>query len=55
MLYLLTCRECGDPDRPLPMPFGSPAERGHWASEHTRTTGHDRWIVLDQPETAEAR
>jgi hypothetical protein len=50
MFYLLACRECGDPDRPLPMPFGSPAERGKWASEHTRATGHERWIVLDQPE-----
>jgi len=45
--YLLACLECGDPENPLPMPFGSPAERGKWASEHTRATGHDRWWVND--------
>jgi hypothetical protein len=49
IFYVLVCRQCGDPDRPLPMPFGSPAERGKWASEHTKATGHDRWFVLDQP------
>jgi len=47
--YLLVCLECGDPDRPLPIPFGSAAERGKWAAEHTRGTGHDRWIVMDEP------
>jgi hypothetical protein len=31
------------------MPFGSPAERGKWASGHTARTGHDNWLVLDQP------
>lgn len=46
--YLLVCRDCGDPDRPLPIPFESPAARGKWASEHTRATGHDRWIVKDE-------
>jgi hypothetical protein len=46
--YLLACRECGDPDHPLIMPFGSPAERGKWAAEHTRGTGHDRWWVKDR-------
>lgn len=50
VFYVLACRQCGDPERPLPMPFGSPAERGKWASEHTRATGHDKWFVLDQPE-----
>jgi hypothetical protein len=53
MFYVLACLECGDPDRPLPMPFGSPAERGKWASEHTRATGHDRWIVKDQRRAGE--
>jgi len=47
MFYLLACLECGDPENPLPMPFGNPAERGKWASEHTRATGHDRWWVKD--------
>lgn len=47
--YLLVCLECGDPERPLPIPFGSPAERGKWAAEHTRGTGHDRWLVKDEP------
>lgn len=45
VFYLLCCFDCGDPERPLPMPFGSPAERGKWASEHTRATGHERWRV----------
>ena len=50
MFYLLACRQCGDPDRPLPIPFESPAARGKWASGHTAGTGHDRWIVKDVPE-----
>ena len=50
MIYLLYCRLCGDPDRPLPIPFGSAAERGHWAAEHTKGTGHDSWLVLAQDE-----
>jgi hypothetical protein len=47
--YLLVCLECADPERtasPI-MPFGSAAERGKWASAHTRGTGHDRWWVKD--------
>lgn len=44
--YLLACREC-DPENLLVMPFGSAAERGKWASEHTRATGHDKWWVKD--------
>ena len=47
--YLLVCFECGDPDRPLPIPFGSAEERGKWASAHTKATGHDRWWVKDKP------
>lgn len=43
--YLLVCQECGNGD--LVMPFGSAAERGHWAAEHTRGTGHDCWRVHD--------
>ena len=53
--YLLACLECGDPKRPLPMPFGSPSERGKWASGHTRATGHDRWWVKDEKRTEQAR
>src|SRR5258706_12749271 len=45
--YVLICRECGNGD--LVMPFGSAGERGRWASEHTRGTGHDRWFVKDVP------
>jgi hypothetical protein len=48
IFYVLVCRDCGDPDRLLPMPFSSPDERGRWASEHTRATGHARWFVVDQ-------
>lgn len=51
MFYLLACRLCGDPEKPLVMPFGSPADRGGWAAEHTRATGHDKWWVKDyQPD-----
>ena len=55
MFYLLACRDCGDPERPLPMPFESPADRGKWATAHTTATGHERWIVKDEagPETWE--
>lgn len=48
VFYLLVCLECGDPERPLPIPFGSPAERGKWAAAHTRGTGHDNWRVWDE-------
>jgi len=47
IFYLLLCCDCGDPGRPLPIAFGSAAERGKWASEHTEATGHDRWWVHD--------
>lgn len=49
VFYVLACLECGGPDHPLPMPFGSPGERSRWAGQHTRATGHDRWFVIDQP------
>lgn len=46
--YLLACLECeAGNERPLPIPFGSAAERGKWAAEHTRGTGHERWWVKD--------
>lgn len=48
IFFLLVCRECGNPGKPLIMPFGSAADRGKWASEHTRATGHDRWWVQDE-------
>jgi hypothetical protein len=45
--YVLVCRDC----QPLlPMPFPSAAERGRWAAEHTRASGHDNWFVIDQPD-----
>jgi hypothetical protein len=43
--YLLICRECGDGD--IILPFGSAEDRGKWAAEHTRGTGHDTWWVKD--------
>ena len=49
MFFLLLCRECGDQDHPLPIPFGSAEERGKWAAEHTAATGHARWLVRDEP------
>ena len=44
--YLLACLQC---EPPLPMPFGSPAERGKWAAAHTKGCGHDRWHVWEDP------
>ena len=51
--FLLVCRECW-PEATHEsvvgeMPFVSAEERGRWADEHKRGTGHDRWIVLDVP------
>lgn len=43
---VLICRACEDDD-PLVMPFISRAERGRWAAEHTRGTGHYAWFCLD--------
>lgn len=42
VFYLLVCRDCGDD---VVMPFGTEAERGHWAAEHLAGTGHDHWRV----------
>ena len=47
--YVLVCRECGDDEDAIPIPFLSPRERGEWAAEHTKSTGHDRWFVWDEP------
>ena len=38
-----------NPDWTIAPAATSPAERGKWASEHTARTGHDNWLVLDQP------
>lgn len=48
--YILICREC-DPELTTPMPFASASERGNWASTHTKATGHERWLVDDEPVT----
>lgn len=58
--YLLACLECGDPEKPLIMPFASAEERGKWSSEHRQRTSHDRWWVRDDggmstPDAAYAR
>jgi hypothetical protein len=50
MTFLLACLDCGNPEKPLVMPFGSSGERGHWAAEHTEETGHEHWWVQDVPE-----
>lgn len=42
--YRLACRRC---DKPEVLTFPGPAERGRWASQHTRETGHDQWLVRD--------
>ena len=53
MFYLLACLDCGNPERPLVMPFGSAQERGHWAAGHTQAAGHDRWWVKDLEEESD--
>lgn len=47
--YILCCRECDGDGDPLPIPFETPEGRGRWASEHTKGTGHERWLVMDEP------
>jgi hypothetical protein len=47
--FVLICRDCGGD---LPMPFASPEERGRWAAAHRTGTGHDHWLVIDQPREA---
>lgn len=47
--YLIACRRCGKPEV---LTFPGPAERGRWASRHTRETGHDQWLVRDGGEIA---
>lgn len=50
--YLLACLDCDQQEYPLAMPFSTPAERGKWAAEHTRETGHDHWFVKDMQRTS---
>ncbi len=45
---IIVCRTCStDADMIALVPFASWRERGKWASEHTRGTGHRRWLCLD--------
>jgi hypothetical protein len=53
VFYLLVCRECGDGEDALVMPFESAEARGKWAAAHTRGTGHDRWFVKDEARHAD--
>lgn len=51
---VLVCLTCADHDAaqgldPPAIPFPDYRARGKWASEHTRGTGHDRWLCLDVP------
>lgn len=55
IFYLIACLPCDeDSGRPLPIPFGDQAERGRWASEHTKATGHDRWRVWTRQQREES-
>lgn len=47
--YVLYCRQCDEDSYPMAIPFASARERGQWATEHTKGTGHNRWIVVDEP------
>lgn len=52
-LFLLWCLVCEPvPTVDNPLPFGSAAARGQWASEHTHGTGHNTWRVFDLPAEA---
>lgn len=39
VFFLAVCVECNEGRRPIPMPFGTQADRDRWADGH-RTTGH---------------
>ncbi len=46
--YVIRCLDCDEASgHEVDMPFSSPAERGRWATGHTKGTGHDRWLVVD--------
>ena len=47
MYHVVYCREC-DPDLEVAFPFPTPEARGHWAAEHRRGTGHDKWLVFEE-------
>lgn len=40
VFHLAICGTCGDPDKPLPMPFATNDERDQWTTQHTAGTGH---------------
>jgi hypothetical protein len=42
--HLLVCLDCTKAEV-----FDTPGERDGWQEAHTRGTGHQRWIVKDQP------
>lgn len=50
--YLIVCRDCGEGDDALVMPFDTAGARGKWAAEHKSGTGHDRWIVTEEPRSS---
>lgn len=39
VFFLAICVECNEGSRPIPMPFGTEAQRDTWADGH-RSTGH---------------
>lgn len=47
--YYVMCRECGDGTKPIG-PFASEQARAAWQVQHSRQTGHSRWLVRDQPD-----
>jgi len=44
--HLLVCLDCTKAEV-----FDTPGERDGWQQAHTESTGHQRWIVKDQPRT----
>ena len=45
--YVVCCRICDGDNVPMPIPFPTPEARGGWCAEHTKGTGHDSWLVID--------
>lgn len=41
---VLVCRVCTDF---VVLPFYTQQDRGHWAAEHRKTTGHNWWFCLE--------
>lgn len=46
--FVLICRDCGDGDDALPMPFETEEKRRAWATAHMES-GHNRFYAIEHP------